>query len=133
MDLAGAYPEEAGVEKWERTIRLRRKDKAEITVTDEYTLEEPSRSIHLNFMTAQGFDLKTPGRIVFEGGEGTDVILAYDEQMFEAEVQTIELTDPKIQKDWERECLYRLQLRTVSASRSNKLSVRISKTPRLPL
>jgi hypothetical protein len=49
MDIAGAYPESAGIDRWSRRIELRAG--AGVTVCDEYALRRQVREIVLSFLT----------------------------------------------------------------------------------
>ena len=50
MDIAGAYPPEAHIENWRRSLRLDRVEN-HIDVTDEFSLSHPANEITLTLMT----------------------------------------------------------------------------------
>lgn len=125
LDLAGAYPVEAGIEKWIRTIKLNRQENTEIIIEEDFELKEASDNIILNLITTQDYKLENHGQIVLKGDDGSEVIISYDHSVLQAEVQTIELTDPKIRKDWGKDRMYRVQLRTISPLKTGHLYIRL--------
>lgn len=77
MDIAAAYPAEAGVQKWQRTVKLE-KASNNTSITDEYTLKQPVRELTQTFMTVCPVDLSQAGQIRFEIPGSKPVSLAYD-------------------------------------------------------
>ena len=57
LDIAGAYPKQANLKSWVRTIRLNRgKD---IVITESYTLEKPAKEITLSLLTPCKVEVQT--------------------------------------------------------------------------
>ncbi|CAN0471413.1 unnamed protein product, partial [Phaeothamnion confervicola] len=50
LDLAGAYPEAAGIDRWTRTLRLERGGRAGVILTDEWTLDHDPTDLRLSLM-----------------------------------------------------------------------------------
>ena len=63
MDLATAYPKEAKINKWLRTLTLQR-DKEKIILADDYVLENIPSSLQHIFMTVCEVDISVPGKIL---------------------------------------------------------------------
>ena len=63
MDLAMAYPKEAKINKWLRTLTLQR-DKEKIILADDYVLENIPSSLQHIFMTVCEVDISVPGKIL---------------------------------------------------------------------
>ena len=63
MDLADAYPKEAAIKKWQRSISLQ-KDKEKIILADDYELSAISDFLQHIFMTVCDVDISTPGKIL---------------------------------------------------------------------
>jgi hypothetical protein len=63
MDLADAYPKEAAIKKWQRSISLQ-KEKEKIILADDYELSAISDSLQHIFMTVCAVDISTPGKIL---------------------------------------------------------------------
>lgn len=83
MDLAAAYPKEAGIKKWERSIQLDR-SKEQILLSDNYQLENKLASLQQVFMTIADVDLTKPGVILLKGSGNTQLELNYDAKQWTA-------------------------------------------------
>ncbi len=83
MDLAAAYPKEAGIKKWERSIQLDR-SKEQILLSDNYQLENKLASLQQVFMTIADVDLTKPGVIVLKGNGNIQLELNYDAKQWTA-------------------------------------------------
>ncbi len=105
VDLANAYPDEAKINTWRRTYRLQ-DDK--LLLEDKFSLSEIKGANQLNFMTWGLPKTEKPGIITIEK-EGKSIQLKYDPQQFEAGVETVEVTDPRLTKVWGNQ-VYRLSL-----------------------
>lgn len=118
MDLAGAYPKEANLESWKRTVRLDRK-RNEIEVADEYALKQPAREITLTLMTPCRVT-QEPGALSLEG----KVRVAYDAALSPS-VEEIKLDDQRLRGVW-GDRVYRILLRTASPGKTGKWSLKIT-------
>lgn len=107
LDIAGAYPAEAGIRRWRRSYRLQ-PDGA--TVADDFALDAPSVPNELHFMCRGEADIATPGRVRITTPAGKRAELQYDAACFEASVEKIPLPDPRLSNVWGDELL-RLKLR----------------------
>ena len=93
VDIAGAYPEEAGVQSWVRRVTLNRGHSVEIR--EDYRLEAFSRPLTLNLMTPLELALPEPGRITLTLHEGASpsatktVSIDYDERRFDVTFEAI--------------------------------------------
>lgn len=63
MDLTTAYPKEAKINKWLRSLTLQR-DKEKIILVDDYVLENIPSSLQHIFMTVCEVDISVPGKIL---------------------------------------------------------------------
>ena len=61
LELAAAYPEEAAVSSWQRTVSLR---KNEVSITDRYRLQAYKAPTRLMLMTTVRPDVSRPGIVV---------------------------------------------------------------------
>jgi uncharacterized protein YuzB (UPF0349 family) len=97
-DIAGAYPEEAGVKSWVRTYTLKRGNSFEIK--DRYRLSEvtgqPTAS---NLLTACRVSIAKPGVLRFEG-DGFVLNMSYNESVFKPEIETVPVTDRQLRRYW---------------------------------
>ncbi len=83
MNIAAAYPKEAGIKQWERNIKLDRV-KNQIALTDSYALENKANSIQQVFMTIATVNLSNPGSIILTGDGNTQLQLDYDAKQWTA-------------------------------------------------
>ena len=131
MDIAGAYPPEAGIVSWARTVRLNRgKD---IRVTDSFRLNIPSRDIMLSLMTPCETTLEKPGIITLQpmSAKNNDktipVYLYYDPKKLTPEFEKIfdEIEDARMQRAW-GDNLTRILLKANSSKHSDIYELRIA-------
>jgi hypothetical protein len=109
LDIAGAYPGEAGIESWRRTCRLVRGENACVEITDEFALKAPTRDIMLSFMTPCEPDVSSPGVIALPVSGGS-VRLTYDAGTLAASVERIDFDDERLGLSW-GDHLFRILLR----------------------
>ena len=106
LDIAGAYPQEAAVKSWKRTVKAA---KGGITVSEEYNLSEWREPLRLMLMTVNPDALSH---------------LSYDSSQLSAAIEDIsDRLDPLLQGMWGQQ-MYRVVL-TVK-SRQTKGTVRYS-------
>ena len=106
LELAAAYPEEAAVSSWQRTVSLR---KNEVSITDRYRLQAYKAPTRLILMTIVRPDVSRPGIVVL--GRRS---LHYDPRQLTATVDDVSpQLDPLLQGMWGRQ-MYRLVLTVTS-------------------
>jgi hypothetical protein len=91
MDIAKAYPKEAGVTKWNRVVTLNRNTDA-VTITDDYLLEKQPSSLQQIFMTVGEVDVSEKGKIKLLTPAKKMVILNYDAKQW-----TVSLEKPSVE------------------------------------
>jgi Heparinase II/III-like protein len=125
MNLATAYPPEAGVTRWMREVALDRRA-GTVRLTEQFALAK-SVPVALSFMTS---------RVPSEGGRGVfvlsstkagvkDISLKYDAGVFRYSAEKIELNDEGMRRSW-GPALYRVQLKTVSDVANGRWSFEIT-------
>jgi len=111
MDLSKAYPKEAHVLSWNRTLELVRKDK--LIITEEYHLSKVDSSVVLNLMTAGAVELKEPGRFIIQAGTvnypGGKVSVKYDSTRLRVRIEDIPIQNGDLRGVW-GDKLTRIQL-----------------------
>ena len=104
LNIAGAYPAEAGVKSWQRTVRLVRGQAVEIE--GHYQLEAVTGTLTLNLLTPCGVDLSTSGIIRLSpapvAGERISgaAVIAYPADKFSAAIETIAIDDERLRTAW---------------------------------
>jgi len=103
VDIAGAYPPEANLKMWQRTIELTRGK--EVCIRDCYTLSKPADEILLNLLTPCVVDVSS-GRIALTKRNLQDDRLSgeayidYDVDMMTVAVERVDITDGKMGRYW---------------------------------
>ena len=116
LDIAGAYPPEAGLKRWVRTIRLVRGQS--VMVEDDYELDHVPRSLVLSLLTPSRVSLETAGCISLSRAELPDGRVSasgevlYDADKFSPSIEVIPITDSRMSSVW-GEQLFRILLRVV--------------------
>jgi hypothetical protein len=120
LDIADAYPEDAGILNWHREFLFIRG--GDLTLCDSYSLAYCRTALELNFICHDRPGIA--GGIVSLSGL---LKLEFDEAVFSAEVDEIPLEDSKIRQDWNKDALYRLRLLCRNKDTSGKFILRFSK------
>ena len=111
LDISPAYPGEANVRSWLRTITLNRGDN--ITIHDKYQLSEATQSLQMTLMSWRKPVLDQEGVIELENPEDIQdlkpIVVRYDKQKFVANVEIIPLEDARLRSSWGKQ-LYRIVL-----------------------
>ena len=104
-EIQDAYPKEAGIVKWERTVSLDYSSSS-IVITDQFDLENETEDIRLNIMTLP--KPRINGNRILLSQNGTTLEILFSEN-FEAEFETMKLDDKKLLQEW-GENIYRISL-----------------------
>lgn len=127
VDIAGAYPESTGVNRWLRTVRLNRSRNVE--VQDSFELENVAGKTAQNLIIACEVRQKKAGEIVLRDGEtGTEVLVEYDADKLEATSERMDLKDEKLRAVW-GDRLYRIRLFRKGTLKRDEWVIRFSIRP----
>jgi hypothetical protein len=110
MNIAAAYPPEAGLRRWIRTLQLDRKANR-VLLQESFELQRATPDIVLSLMTPRQARTDGAGRLRMPApGQGApDVLLHYDPQRFTPKVETIEINDGHLRSAW-GDKIYRILL-----------------------
>ncbi len=117
-NLAPAYPKQANLERWSRSVRLDR-GRNEILLVDDYALQSAAKVITLTLMTPCRVTQPGPGTLSLEG----TVQIAYDAALTPS-VEEIELEDGQLRNAW-GDRLYRILLKAENPALRGKWTTRI--------
>jgi len=81
MDISNAYPKEAGINHWNRTVKLDRTNDS-VEISDDYLLNKIPASLQQVFMTVCDVDVSQPGIIKLSTSTGKMVVLTYDQNLW---------------------------------------------------
>ncbi len=102
LDIAGAYPPEAGIERWQRAVRLERataRRAARVVLTEAYTLAETPRSLALHLIAAGAVDTALPGVLVCEN-RPRPLAVRYDTATFAVTTERVPIDDARLTPVW---------------------------------
>ena len=129
LDIAGAYPDEAHVDEWRRTIHFERGDYIE--VSEAYRLSDVTDELKLTLMTPCNVDASEPGRLRLTGekpdGGPYGIEVAYDADRFSVRTEEVELEPGgRLERAWEQSHLTRILLYNPGPPAEDAFSVRIT-------
>jgi len=118
LNLATAYPKEAGLKSWRRRLRLDRA-RNEVAVTDSYALDKAAKVITLTLMTPCKVTLEGAGKLSLENR--VKVLYA---AAFTPVVEEIKLEDSRLRGSW-GDRLYRILLKAENPAPTGIWTTRI--------
>lgn len=120
-DIAGAYPAEAGINEWVRTISVKSN---KVVVSEQFSLKEATAANQLHFLSWGEISTERRGIIDITTPEGKRVELHYNAKAFTPTVEVIPLTDPRLSNVWGPE-LKRLTLTATSLTKKGRYGIEI--------
>jgi hypothetical protein len=133
LDIAGAYPSEAGVKKWTRQIVMDRRV-GTVTVRDDYSMGSDAKELKLSLMTPCQVLRSEPGRIVVRinaeksGRPPVDVEARFDQAKLSASVESFPLKDDGLRRIW-GDSLKRILLSVNKPGVSGSVAIVFSRVP----
>ena len=116
LDIAAAYPEEAKVKSWQRSLSVNKKV---INITEKYELAEYQQPSQLMFITTTKPEVAV-GKVMLGAHS-----ISFDAQQLAAEVEDIShLLDPLLQRVWGKQ-MYRIKLTINSRKNINTIKYNI--------
>ena len=126
QDISKAYPDEASIKSWRRSIVLNRGEN--VIIHDRYELGKVTQNLQLTLMTWRRPEMGREGIIELKNPEDIrdikPVTVRYDKNKFRADLETIPLKDDRLQSSW-GEKLYRILLTAKEKSLKDEFSIRI--------
>ena len=129
LDLTKAYPKDAGIKNWQRTIRLNRGKNVQIT--DAFNLEKAG-DLTQHLMTCYPADITKPGELVIhyqpKGGTARDFMVTYNPRQMTASVEKVPLDAPEdrgIITKW-GDTIYRVNFTVLTPKTTDKLNLSIA-------
>ncbi len=129
LDIAKAYPDDAGIVSWMRNIRLNRGQNIQI---DDAVRLKSAAPVVQHLMTCYPAEVVKPGQLLIhyapEGGKANEFILKYNSDQFEVEVEKVKLEnveDKGVQRNW-GDTIRRINLKIKSPKTTNKFSFTLS-------
>ena len=128
LDLHTAYPEEASVKFWRRTITLNRGENLE--VRDRYELEEARQPVQMTLMSPRRPVWSAAGTIRLENpaelADAEPVMIRFDDNTFLLDIEEIPIEDARLQASWGNR-VYRILLTAKEPTLRDVLTLRIER------
>jgi len=122
VNIAGAYPADAKVQKWVRSYKM---DGKVVRMTDKFSLSEAVAPNALHFMTWGDVDTSVPG-VITVNVQGHSMEMKYDKSLFTADSEVITLTDEKLRHEWGDDVI-RITLKANKVQKSGTYTITITK------
>jgi hypothetical protein len=126
LDIAKAYPEEAQVQSWKRTVTLERGK--QVILEDRFILKGAKQPVQMTLMSWRKPELTGEGKIRLASPEGIldakSVFIHFDKVQWSAALETIPLVDGQLRSSW-GERLYRILLTAKQAPLRGEYSISI--------
>lgn len=126
LDISKAYPEQARVKSWKRTITLKRGN--QVIINDRYRLDEAIKALQMNLMSWRKPELESEGKIRLTGPEGISglnpVYIQYDHNKFSVDFEAVPIEDKTLQSSWGN-VVYRIVLTARQTPLKDEFSIRI--------
>jgi hypothetical protein len=125
LDISQSYPQQAGVKKWQRTIRLNRGKN--VTVNDVLLLNK-AEQVTEHLMTCYPAEVTKPGELVIhyapQDGTAKDFVITYNPKQMEPTVEKVPLTameDEGIRTKW-GDTIYRINFKVTAPKTNDRYS-----------
>ncbi len=101
LDIAKAYPEEAGIVSWRRELHFERRTNR-LALHEDYELRKAPGEITLTLMTHVRPEEAAKGRLKLQRPEFTSgpVWIEFDPARFTARTEEIQITDSRLRRSW---------------------------------
>ncbi len=126
LDIAKAYPAEAGMKSWKRTCRLLRGKSAIVEIKDEFELLDPANDLFLSLMTLHRPAQDSSGAWKIPVSDGESILMEILGFEFRASVEEKVVDDPLLLSVWGNR-LYRLVISASKPIQKGNCILRISK------
>ena len=128
LDISNAYPVEAGIASWERTIRADRRES--ITVVDSYTLLKQPTEITCSLLTPCEVAIKDDlirltSRTFHKDRTSGSGTITFDPSLLGAATEEVPIEDPRLGSVW-GDSLYRVVFRWKALDPSGQATYRVS-------
>lgn len=99
MDLAAAYPAEAGVNSWQRTFTFN-PAKGTLILNETYDLKKVTAPAELHFLVYGAITEESKGHLKLTAASGQTVAVSYDPAAFDFKVDARPIDDARLAGSW---------------------------------
>jgi hypothetical protein len=111
LDITDAYPPEAKLKSWKRSLTLNRG--CNVIVEDRYELAEAMRPVRMSFMSWRKPELISPGTLQLHNPKGLENVsplsIQFDPDQFTVIIEELQVLDSRLQSSW-GDYVYRILL-----------------------
>lgn len=122
LDLQKAYPRNSGVSSINRTFFVSYL-KPEITITDSLVSGNSNGKLEQFLMCLSRPVINNKGEIMLTTENKSSIKLSYNKDKFKVTVEEIRVTDSEIQKNWEKNIIYRLHFESLKTNSRMNVSM----------
>ena len=122
LDISEAYPKEAYVSKWKRTVQLNRGK--EVLITEEYKLKKYKQPSEIVLICCGKAQLEGSNKIVINNGKSKGAI-SFNANQLSPSIEKINYQDNAILNAWQKRSLYRIRLSLRNESLKGTISYSI--------
>ena len=108
FNIASAYPKEAGIRKWIRTVTLDRVGHR-VVIEEDFELNSATQEVALSVMTPCETSSTGFGAISLRTAQGSFAQLLFENAEIQSTVGIVEIDDPHLREDWGPQ-IYRILL-----------------------
>ncbi|MFH0990112.1 MAG: heparinase II/III family protein [bacterium] len=113
LEIAGAYPKDASVKEWQRTLTLNRGKNVELH--ERYELGEVKQNLQWSFMSFRIPSLIEDGKILLKSAKGSPLFLLFRKDCFKVLIEPIMIRDKRLKASWD-EKVYRIVLKAMNTA-----------------
>ncbi|MFJ5264748.1 heparinase II/III family protein [Streptomyces sp. NPDC088387] len=99
-DIAAAYPPQAGLRSWVRTVRLVGGDDERVEIDDHWEIRSAPKSLALHLLVHGDLVVEPGGRADIRPATGRGLQLHWDSSAFTAHAEAMPLSDPAFTRVW---------------------------------
>ena len=122
LDIAAAYPSDAAVVQWKRTLLLERGH--HLLLKDDYVLSEFKTHSYLNFLTCCEVKQKDSGVVELRNGDQV-IEVQYNPASLEAIIEPFDVNDKTVEVSWGKK-LARLRFKIISDKLENTIELKFT-------
>ncbi|WP_135554910.1 heparinase II/III domain-containing protein [Paenibacillus cymbidii] len=126
LDIAAAYPAEAGIACWRRTFRLLRGANAAVEIVDAFRLHEPGAVVY-SLMTPLKPKPLDEGVFELAYAPGRRVYVAYDAGRLRMRAERVAIDDGRLRRNW-GDAVYRIMLESAEPQQAETHVLRVAMT-----
>ncbi|OZB99041.1 heparinase II/III family protein [Paenibacillus sp. XY044] len=125
MNIAGAYPDSAGIRSWVRTISFNRELSPYIEINDQFLVNQVTDDIIQILITPYPPKVQGNGSLILQDDHHNRVEIQYDSSRYASSIEKTSLED-KIMRDMWGDALYRIKLTIIKPVAQGECIIRIS-------